>query len=113
MKTHEKLVIWFDDIRLKDIPEVGGKNASLGEMRRNLHSKGVSIPDGYAVTADAYRYLLESAGIQREMKNILSDLDTQDIQNLSERGKKNRSLVYNAGLPEDLRKAIVEAYKKL
>jgi len=113
MKKQDKLVIWFDDIKLKDIKEVGGKNASLGEMRRNLISRGVRIPDGYAVTAKAYRYLLESAGIQREMKKILSDLDTHDIQNLNERGKKIRSLIYNARLPEDLRRAVVDAYKKL
>ncbi|MCX5833536.1 MAG: phosphoenolpyruvate synthase, partial [Deltaproteobacteria bacterium] len=113
MKKQDKLVIWFDDIKLKDILEVGGKNASLGEMRRNLITRGVSIPDGYAVTANAYRYLLESAGIQREMKKILSDLDTHDIQNLNERGKKIRSLIYNARLPEDLRRAVVDAYKKL
>ncbi len=113
MKKKDKLVIWFDDIRMKDILEVGGKNASLGEMRRNLISKGVEIPDGYAVTANAYRYLLESAGIQNEVKKILSDLDTHDIGNLKERGAKIRSLIYNAPLPEDLRQAIVTAYRKL
>ena len=58
-----KLVLWFDELELADIPQVGGKNASLGEMRRELSPKGVSIPDGYAVTAYAYRYLLKSAGI--------------------------------------------------
>ena len=60
-----KLVLWFDELQLADIPQVGGKNASLGEMRRELIPKGVNIPDGYAITADAYRYLLESAGIRR------------------------------------------------
>ena len=113
MKKQDRLAIWFDELQIKDIPEVGGKNASLGEMRRELTSKGVSIPDGYAVTAYAYRYLLESAGIQDEMKRILSDLDTHDIQNLSDRGKKIRSLVYNAPLPADLRQAIVDDYRKL
>ncbi len=108
-----KFVLWFDEIELEDIPQVGGKNASLGEMRRELTKKNVNIPDGYAVTADAYRYLLESAGIAEEIKNILADLDTHDIENLSERGKKIRSLIYNAELPPDLKKDILDAYKQL
>jgi len=109
----DKLVMWFDEIELDDIPQVGGKNASLGEMRRELTAKGVSIPDGFAVTAYAYRYLLDSAGIKDEIEDVLSDLDTHDIQNLSERGEKVRSLIYNAPLPDDLRKAIVDSYHKL
>ncbi len=108
-----KLVLWFDEIELKDIPQVGGKNASLGEMRRELTSKGVSIPDGYAVTANAYRHLLDSAGITKDLKKILADLDTHDIENLSERGKKIRSLIYSAELPNDLKNEILKAYKKL
>jgi len=108
-----KFVLWFDEIELEDIPQVGGKNASLGEMRRELTKKNVNIPDGYAVTADAYRYLLESAGIAEEIKSILADLDTHDIENLSERGKKIRSLIYNAELPPDLKKDILDAYKQL
>jgi pyruvate, water dikinase len=109
----QRLVIWFDELQLKDIPQVGGKNASLGEMRRELQSKGVSIPDGYAVTAYAYRYLLDCAGIQSKIGQILSDLDTHDIKNLNERGKKIRSIIYNAQFPEDLKEAIIEAYRKL
>ena len=109
----DKLVMWFDEIELDDIPQVGGKNASLGEMRRELTAKGVSIPDGFAVTAYAYRYLLDSAGIKDEIEDVLSDLDTHDIQNLSERGEKVRSLIYNAPLPDDLREAIVQDYRKL
>ncbi|MBN2283321.1 MAG: phosphoenolpyruvate synthase [Deltaproteobacteria bacterium] len=109
----DKLVLWFDELELDDIPQVGGKNASLGEMRRGLTSKGVMIPDGFAVTAHAYRYLLQSAGIDDEIKNILSDLDTHDFHNLSERGEKVRSLIYNASLPEDLHAEIVAAYEKL
>ena len=109
----DKLVMWFDEIELDDIPQVGGKNASLGEMRRELTAKGVSIPDGFAVTAYAYRYLLDSAGIKDEIEDVLSDLDTHDIQNLSERGEKVLSIIYNAPLPDDLREAIVQDYRKL
>ena len=109
----KRLVIWFDELQLKDIPEVGGKNASLGEMRQNLQKKGVNIPDGYAVTAHAYRYLIESAGIWDKIKEILKDLDTHDIRNLSARGRKVRSLIYNAKMPGDLRDEIVKAYRRL
>jgi len=109
----DKLVLWFNEIELDDIPQVGGKNASLGEMIRELTAKGVNIPDGFAVTAHAYRYLLESAGIKDEMEHILSDLDTHDMHNLSEKGEKLRSLVYNAEIPEDLNRAILDAYRKL
>lgn len=109
----DKFVLWFNEIELGDIPQVGGKNASLGEMRRELTPKGVDIPDGFAVTAYAYRHLLDSAGIKDKIDKLLSDLDTHDITNLAERGEKIRSLIYNAQLPDDLRDAIAEAYKKL
>jgi pyruvate,water dikinase len=110
---NEKLVMWFDDLQLKDIPEVGGKNASLGEMRRNLQKKGVNIPDGYAITAAAYRHLIASAGIWDKIKEVLKDLDTHDMDNLRTRGKKVRDLIYNAPVPKDLRDEIVKAYKRL
>ncbi|MEA3486276.1 MAG: phosphoenolpyruvate synthase [Thermodesulfobacteriota bacterium] len=112
MKTN-KLVLWFDEIELDDIPQVGGKNASLGEMIRELTGKGVNIPDGFAVTAYAYRYLLESAGIKNEIEDILSDLDTHDMHNLSKKGEKIRSLIYNSRIPDDLNRAILDAYRKL
>lgn len=112
MKT-SKFVLWFNEIELDDIPQVGGKNASLGEMLRELTAKGVNIPDGFAVTAHAYRYLLDSAGIKDEMESILSDLDTHDMHNLSEKGEKIRSLIYNARVPDDLNQAILDAYRKL
>ncbi|NTV54623.1 MAG: phosphoenolpyruvate synthase, partial [Syntrophaceae bacterium] len=111
--NNERLVIWFDELQLKDIPEVGGKNASLGEMRQNLQKKGVNIPDGYAITAAAYRHLIESAGIWDKIKEVLKDLDTHDMHNLKTRGKKVRDLIYNAPVPKDLRDEIVKAYKRL
>jgi len=95
----DKLVLWFNEIELNDIPQVGGKNASLGEMIRELTAKGVHIPDGFAVTAYAYRYLLESAGIKDEMEHILSDLDTHDMHNLSEKGEKSGPLSTMPGFP--------------
>ena len=112
MKDNE-LILWFDSIQLSDLAQVGGKNASLGEMRKELISKGVNIPDGFAITAYAYRHLLSGTGITAEITRLLSDLNTHDMKNLSERGKKIRSLIYDAKLPEDLRKEIIKAYKKL
>jgi pyruvate,water dikinase len=109
----DKMVLWFDELDLADIPQVGGKNASLGEMRRELIPKGVSIPDGYAVTATAYRYLLKSSGIVEQMKQILSDLDTHDMENLKNRGRQIRSLIYHSPFPKDLEDAIIAAYGKL
>lgn len=111
--SSNKFILWFDSIDLADLAQVGGKNASLGEMRKELISKGVNIPDGFAVTAYAYRQLLSHAGITDEINKLLSDLNTHDIKNLSERGKKIRSLIYNASLPDKLHTEIIEAYKKL
>ncbi|MFH1081719.1 MAG: phosphoenolpyruvate synthase [Pseudomonadota bacterium] len=109
----DKMVLWFDELELADIPQVGGKNASLGEMRRELIPKGVSIPDGYAVTANAYRYLLKSSGIVEQMEQILADLDTHDIENLKSRGQQIRSLIYHSPFPRDLEDEIIAAYGKL
>ncbi|UCG65090.1 MAG: pyruvate, water dikinase, partial [Deltaproteobacteria bacterium] len=63
MDKEGKLIMWFDEIRMGDVALVGGKNASLGEMYQNLTPKGVAIPGGFAITAYAYRYLIEAAGI--------------------------------------------------
>ncbi len=104
---------WFAEIGIKDVPKVGGKNASLGEMYRKLTGKGVNIPNGFAITAQAYRYLIKEAGIGDEIKKILSDLDTGNISNLRERGHKVRKAIVEAEFPEDLKTAIFEAYKKL
>lgn len=108
-----RFIIWFDELRLGDIPQVGGKNASLGEMRKELAPKGVNIPNGFAVTAHAYRYLLDSAGLTEKIKDVLEDLDTHDLQALSDKGAKIRSMIYNAAMPEDLKTAIIDAYHKL
>ena len=107
------LILWFDELGIKDVPLVGGKNASLGEMYRKLTSKGVAIPNGYAVTAHAYHYLLKHAGIQDDIRRILSDLNVKDIANLEERGRKVRSAILNTTFPEDLNIAILKAYKKM
>jgi pyruvate, water dikinase len=106
-------ILWFDQLNNDDVAYVGGKNASLGEMYSALTSKGIRIPNGFAVTAHAYRYFLEKAGIKNHIKQILKDLDTTDMKNLSERGLKVRETILKAEFPEDLKKAILNAYKDL
>ena len=73
----QKLIFWFDEIGMKDVPLVGGKNASLGEMYRKLSQKGVKVPNGFAITAPAYFYFMDHAGIQSDVKTILSNLDIE------------------------------------
>jgi len=102
-----------DELGIRDVPLVGGKNASLGEMYQKLTPKGVQIPNGYAVTAHAYHYLLKHAGIKDDIRKILSDLNVKDIANLEERGHKVRSAILNTQFPEDLNKAILKAYKEM
>jgi len=111
---HEKaLILWFDEIGIEDVPMVGGKNASLGEMHQKLTSKGVAVPNGYAITAYAYRYLLKEAGIGAAIEEALAGLDTHDLRNLQERGAKTRDIIRNAEFPVPLRQAIISAYNKM
>ena len=84
MDKQRALVLWFDQLGIEDVPLVGGKNASLGEMYRLLTPKGVKIPNGFALTAYAYRRFLEANKLMDKIKHILSDLNTHDMKNLSE-----------------------------
>ncbi|MFP5222976.1 MAG: phosphoenolpyruvate synthase, partial [Acidobacteriota bacterium] len=113
MNRDTALVLWFEDITIDDVPLVGGKNASLGEMVRELGPKGVRVPGGFAVTATAYRRLLEHNDATGEIRRILSDLDTRDMENLSQRGRKVRALVRSLSFPDELRRAIEQAYAEL
>jgi len=104
---------WFADITIADIPLVGGKNASLGEMVRELATHGVKVPDGFAITAEAFRHFIYEARIDERIRTLLSDLDTHDMANLSERGQAVRQAILNAALPPDLQSLITEAYRQL
>jgi pyruvate,water dikinase len=108
-KHDDALILWFEEIGIEDVPMVGGKNASLGEMYQKLTDKGVAVPHGFAITAYAYQHLLKDAGIEDAIKDALKDLDTHDLHNLQERGEKARSVIRNAEFPDDLREAIIEA----
>ncbi len=113
MSKQKQFVLWFDELGIEDVPLVGGKNASLGEMYRNLTSKGVKVPNGFAITAYAYRYIIEKAGAKKEIQRILKDLDTTNMKNLQERGHAVRELIKNLEFPSELRSAITKAYVKL
>jgi pyruvate,water dikinase len=109
----ESLVLWFEEVGIADIPLVGGKNASLGEMIRQLTPKGVKVPTGFATTAYAYRYFIQEAGLEEKLRQLFSDLNVEDVNNLRVRGKQARSLILNTSFPQDLQDAIAEAYLKL
>lgn len=104
---------WFEEISIGDVPLVGGKNASLGEMYRELTPKGVKIPNGFAVTAEAYRYLVNTAGILPEMERLLAGIDRNDLDDFARRGRRLRELIYQAPLPEELAAEITAAYRHL
>ncbi|HET7238628.1 MAG TPA: phosphoenolpyruvate synthase, partial [Terrimicrobiaceae bacterium] len=112
-ERRSEFILWFDEIGIEDIPLVGGKNASLGEMCRELSAKGIKVPDGFAITAEAYRHLLREAGLDQSINEILSDLDTHDLENLRQRASQVRQAILAAELPEDLEAAIIDAYVRL
>lgn len=114
MPQERKFNLWFDEIRIEDVPSVGGKNASLGEMYQDLTSKGVKIPNGFATTSGAYWHLLEAAGILDKLKEVLAGLDKKsNVQELAEKGKRARELILGAKIPEDLWTEIKTAYDNL
>jgi pyruvate,water dikinase len=110
---HLAYIRWFTELALDDIPLVGGKNASLGEMSRALAAVGVRVPPGFAITADAYRAFLQETQLDQKIISVLADLDTHDIGNLRQRGRQVRQAMMAAPLPEALEIAIVEAYERL
>jgi len=111
-KKHD-FIKWYGEVGIADVPSVGGKNAALGEMYSNLVPLGVNVPDGFALTADAYRYFFKKTGLDEKIKEILSDINTHDIRNLQIRGKKIREVILKAILPQDLQDKVTEAYLQM
>jgi pyruvate,water dikinase len=111
--NEKKFILWFNEISIDDIPLVGGKNASLGEMYQKLVEKGIKVPNGFAITSYAYRYFLRYAGIEEEIKKVLKDLDTHNMENLARRGREVRDIIVHSEFPPDLTHAIYTAYEKL
>ncbi|MGB8699090.1 MAG: phosphoenolpyruvate synthase, partial [Thermosynechococcaceae cyanobacterium] len=107
------LILWFEEVGIADIPLVGGKNASLGEMIRQLTAQGVNVPLGFATTAYAYRYFIEQAGLDAKLRDLFADLDVDNVNNLRDRGQQARTLILNTPFPAELDAAIAQAYVDL
>jgi pyruvate, water dikinase len=103
----------FDDVGVTDVASVGGKNASLGEMRRALTPLGIRTPDGFATTADAYRAFMRGADLERVVRNALADIDISNIDALQAAGARVRSAILAAPLPTDLIQAVQAGYRRL
>jgi pyruvate, water dikinase len=112
-ETDRRLVIWYKDLTIADVPKVGGKNAALGEMVRELLPLGVRVPNGFAITADAYRYFLDATNLRGRIEEALVGLDTHSIEDLQRRGKAVREMILAEELPNDLKTAVVSAYREL
>ena len=106
-------VRWFKDIRLEDVSLVGGKTASLGELYSALSPQGVRVPNGFALTAAAYRDALTQAGAWDELRALLAGLDKRRISDLARRAAAARAIVYAATDQETLRREVAEAYRQL
>ncbi|MDD3487353.1 MAG: phosphoenolpyruvate synthase [Candidatus Moranbacteria bacterium] len=113
MKQKNKYTLWFNQTGIGDIDRVGGKNASLGEMYRNLRKRGIRVPNGFSVTAGAFRYFVTQNKLDSEIKSILKGLNTSNMRNLAERGYRIREAILSAEFPIDLRNEIIESYQKL
>ncbi len=108
-----RYVRFFKELTLDDVPLVGGKNASLGEMYRELGSQGIRIPNGFAITADAYRDRLTAAAAWPKLHELLDGLDKSDVELLAKRAAAAREIVYGAPLDGPLRHEILDAYHRL
>lgn len=113
MSQQANYIRWFNELTIDDVPLVGGKNASLGEMYRELGSQGVEIPNGFAVTSEAYRYVLDKANGWVALHEALDNLNPEDVNDLAKRARKAREIIYAAPLPDDLQQQILTAYKQL
>ncbi|MBX7103961.1 MAG: phosphoenolpyruvate synthase, partial [Gemmataceae bacterium] len=113
MPFTNRFVRWFRDIDIGDVAEVGGKTSSLGEMFNNLTSLGIRVPDGFAVTASAYRHLLAAGRLDAVIREQLSGLNTSDLASLATRGRNIREAILNTPFPTDLAAEIMAAYREL
>lgn len=113
MSQSHQYIRWFNELTIQDIPLVGGKNASLGEMYRELATEGVIVPNGFAITAEAYRDMLDQAHAWDRLHELLDRFDPDDVADLARRAQQARDLVYAAPLPEALQRQILAAFAQL
>jgi len=112
-KKNQSFVLPFNQISIKDIPMVGGKNASLGEMYQKLTRRGVRVPNGFAVTAYAYRYFIKQTGLAKQIRSLLAGLNTGNLTDLAKRGAAVRQAIMAADFPADLTADIIKHYRLL
>eukprot|EP01022_Parablepharisma_sp_SALTPOND_P010963 TRINITY_DN14531_c0_g2_i1.p2 TRINITY_DN14531_c0_g2~~TRINITY_DN14531_c0_g2_i1.p2 ORF type:complete len:591 (-),score=70.21 TRINITY_DN14531_c0_g2_i1:61-1833(-) len=105
-----KYIKFFKELRNKDVPLVGGKNASIGEMFQELSKMGIKVPNGFAITSEAYWYLLEHGDIKDKIRLMLDNVDVTEIDVLRVRSKEIRDMIFGTPFPKDLREEILEAY---
>ncbi|NVK22639.1 MAG: phosphoenolpyruvate synthase, partial [Kangiellaceae bacterium] len=109
----DNYVLWYEQLGMNDVERVGGKNASLGEMISNLSNMGVSVPGGFATTADAFRGFLEQSGLNKRINQELDGLDVDDVETLAQVGAKIRGWVMDTPFLPEMEKAITDAYYQL
>jgi pyruvate,water dikinase len=112
MNIEKMNVVWFEDVNIKDVSRVGGKNASLGEMIRTLKKEGIRIPDGFATTAKLYWSFIDKNNLRNKIDSYLQKL-VRGEKTLKEVGSSIRNLFLNASFPEELAEEITEAYNQL
>lgn len=112
-QSKNKNILWFEEINLSHLPQVGGKNASLGEMISQLTDSDISVPGGFATTADAFRYFLQESNLEAKINTKLEELDVYDVRALSEAGREIRQWITEATLPNELEQHIRQAYQQL
>ncbi len=112
MQTRAASIKWFEKLAVKDVPDVGGKNAALGEMIRSLKNKGIQVPDGFATTASAYREFVEANNLKSRMEALLEDLE-RGKQQLASVGRAIRQLFLQSEFPHETAEEIRRAYREL
>ncbi|MFA5932796.1 MAG: phosphoenolpyruvate synthase [Microgenomates group bacterium] len=112
-EDQKKFIVPLEKVGIEDVPEVGGKNASLGEMIQYLVPKGVNVPGGYVVTATAYRYFLESTPLKEFIKKTLDGLNTHNMEELSRKAKQVRDAIVTTAFPKDLEEEIERAHREI
>ncbi|MGF1515671.1 MAG: phosphoenolpyruvate synthase [Elainellaceae cyanobacterium] len=111
--TEADLVLRFEAIGIADIPRVGGKNASLGEMIQQLSPRGIRVPTGFATTAFAYRHFIQQAGLEEKLRSLFIGLNTEDVGALRHCGRRARALILETPFSKELQEAIAQAYERL